>query len=218
MLGVIGRNGAGKITLLKILSRITEPTAGRARTARPRRQPARGRHRLPPRADRAREHLPERRDPGHEPARRSRASSTRSWPSPRSRHSSTRRSSAIPAACTSGWRSPSPRISSRRSCSSTKCWRSATPRSRRSAWARWATSRATGPHRAVRQPQHAEHRKALSARGRHRRRAGRIQGDPVTCLAAYLGARAEPRPGRRPRGGAAPRPTAGCRCSPARFT
>ena len=29
MVGIIGRNGAGKITLLKILSRITEPTAGR---------------------------------------------------------------------------------------------------------------------------------------------------------------------------------------------
>ena len=29
MLGIIGRNGAGKSTLLKILSRITEPTEGR---------------------------------------------------------------------------------------------------------------------------------------------------------------------------------------------
>src|SRR5690606_21502193 len=30
VLGIIGRNGAGKITLLKILSRITEPSFGRA--------------------------------------------------------------------------------------------------------------------------------------------------------------------------------------------
>ena len=57
VLGIIGRNGAGKTTLLKILSRITEPTAGRVRLARPRREPARGRHRLSPRADRPREHL-----------------------------------------------------------------------------------------------------------------------------------------------------------------
>ncbi len=27
VVGIIGRNGAGKVTLLKILSRITEPTA-----------------------------------------------------------------------------------------------------------------------------------------------------------------------------------------------
>ncbi len=31
VVGIIGRNGAGKITLLKILSRITEPTSGRVR-------------------------------------------------------------------------------------------------------------------------------------------------------------------------------------------
>ena len=29
VVGIIGRNGAGKCTLLKILSRITEPTEGR---------------------------------------------------------------------------------------------------------------------------------------------------------------------------------------------
>ena len=69
VVGIIGRNGAGKSTLLKILSRITEPTAGRARAPRPRRLAARGRNRLPRRADRAREHLPERRDPRHAQAR-----------------------------------------------------------------------------------------------------------------------------------------------------
>src|SRR5215510_5839350 len=31
VVGVIGRNGAGKSTILKILTRITEPTSGRAR-------------------------------------------------------------------------------------------------------------------------------------------------------------------------------------------
>ena len=46
---------------------------GRGRHPRPRRQPAGGRHRLPPGADRPREHLPQRRDPRHEPRARSRA-------------------------------------------------------------------------------------------------------------------------------------------------
>ena len=59
VLGIIGRNGAGKSTLLKILSRITEPTRGRATIRGPGRQPARGRHRLSPGSDRAREYLPQ---------------------------------------------------------------------------------------------------------------------------------------------------------------
>ena len=63
VLGIIGRNGAGKSTLLKILSRITEPTDRRVNAARPGRQPAGGRHRLPSGTDRPREHLPQRRDP-----------------------------------------------------------------------------------------------------------------------------------------------------------
>ena len=61
VLGVIGRNGAGKSTLLKLLSRITPPTKGEVRALRPGRQPARGRHRLPSRAHRPRERLPQRR-------------------------------------------------------------------------------------------------------------------------------------------------------------
>ena len=92
----------------------SRPT-GRARSARTRRDPARGRHRLSSRADRPREHLPERRDPRHDARARSRASSTRSSPSPRSRSSSTRRSSATRAACTCGSRSRSRRTSSPRS-------------------------------------------------------------------------------------------------------
>ena len=112
---IIGRNGAGKTTLLKILSRHHRPDGRRGARLGPRRLAARGRHRLPPRPDRAREHLPERRDPRHAPAARSSASSTRSSRSPRSSASSTRRSSATRAGCTCGSRSPSPRTSSRRS-------------------------------------------------------------------------------------------------------
>ena len=91
VLGVIGRNGAGKSTLLKMLTRITTPTAGRAEI--------RGRvgsllevgTGLPPGADRARERLPERRDPRHEAPRDHAEASTRSSSSPGSRSSSTRR-------------------------------------------------------------------------------------------------------------------------------
>ena len=90
VLGVIGRNGAGKSTLLKVLTRITDADRRAARDSRPRGQPARGRHRLPPRAHRPRERLPERRHPGHEAARDRRASSTRSSSSPASSSSSTR--------------------------------------------------------------------------------------------------------------------------------
>ena len=91
VVGIIGRNGAGKSTLLKILSRITKPTDGQAAVARPRRQPARSRHRLSSRTDRPRKHLPQRRHPRHDAPRDRRASSTRSSPSPRSSSSSTRR-------------------------------------------------------------------------------------------------------------------------------
>ena len=127
VVGLIGRNGAGKSTLLKLLSRITQPTEGRIELHGPVGIAARGRHRLPPRADRPREHLPQRRDPRHAPRARSTASSTRSSSSPASSSSSTRRSSATRAACTCAWPSRSPRTSTPRSCSSTRCSRSATP-------------------------------------------------------------------------------------------
>ena len=69
VVGFIGRNGAGKSTLLKVLTRITPPTEGTA-TIRGRvgsmLEVGTG---LPSRADRAREHLPERRDPRHEAPR-----------------------------------------------------------------------------------------------------------------------------------------------------
>ena len=59
--GIIGRNGAGKSTFLKI-RRAHRPTDGRRRArSRPRRRAARGGHRVSSRADGARERLPERR-------------------------------------------------------------------------------------------------------------------------------------------------------------
>ena len=67
VLGVIGRNGAGKSTLLKLLTRITGPTAGRIDLWGRVGLVAGGGHRLPPRAHRPGERLPERVDPGHEP-------------------------------------------------------------------------------------------------------------------------------------------------------
>ena len=88
--GSSAANGAGKSTLLKILTRITTPTEGRARDPRPGRQPARGRDRVPPRADRPREHLPERLDSRDEAARDHSGTSPRSSSSPGSRSSSTR--------------------------------------------------------------------------------------------------------------------------------
>ncbi len=92
----------------------------------PRRQPARGRHRLPSRADRPREHLSQRRHPRHGPSRDHAEAARDRGLRRRRRSSSTRPSSATRAACTCGSRSPSPPISSPRSCSSTRCSRSAT--------------------------------------------------------------------------------------------
>ena len=115
VLGIIGRNGAGKSTLLKVLSRITEPTEGRVTIAgrvasllevgtgfHPE---LTGRENIylngailgmTPRRDQAQVRRDRR-------LRRGRAAS------------STRRSSAIRAACMCAWPSPWPRISSRRS-------------------------------------------------------------------------------------------------------
>ena len=65
VVGIIGRNGAGKSTLLKILSRITAPTTGEVRLGGKVASLLEVGHRLSPRADRPREHLPQRRDPRH---------------------------------------------------------------------------------------------------------------------------------------------------------
>ena len=66
VLGVIGRNGAGQVDAPEDphADRGADDRAGR--DPRPGRQPARGRDRLQPGAHRARERLPERRDPRHE--------------------------------------------------------------------------------------------------------------------------------------------------------
>jgi len=57
VVGIIGRNGAGKSTLLKICEPHTEPTSGKFSLIWPRRQPARSRHRLSSRIDRAGKHF-----------------------------------------------------------------------------------------------------------------------------------------------------------------
>ncbi len=99
IVGVIGRNGAGKSTLLKILSRITEPTDGRVILQRTRRKPARGRHWLPSRVNRAREHLSQWCDSRHDAARRFARNSTRLSHSRKSIGSLIRRSSIIHRVC-----------------------------------------------------------------------------------------------------------------------
>ena len=101
-LGLVGRNGAGKSTLLKLLSRITLPTEGRLEIRRADRNAARGRDRVPSRAHRPREHLPQRRDPRHAAREIAREVRRDRRVLRRSSGSSTRRSSATRAACTCG--------------------------------------------------------------------------------------------------------------------
>ena len=67
VVGIIGRNGAGKSTLLKVLSRITNLQPGPGSATRARCEPAGGRNRLSPRADRSREHFPKWRHPRDAP-------------------------------------------------------------------------------------------------------------------------------------------------------
>ena len=70
--GLIGENGSGKSTLLKCIARILRPERGRDHEHGQDLRAARARRGLPPRALRARERLPQRRDPRHveEAARR----------------------------------------------------------------------------------------------------------------------------------------------------
>ena len=143
VLGVIGRNGAGKSTLLKLLSRITPPTKGEVRLygrVGSLLEVGTGFH--PELTGRENVYLN-----GAILGMRTKEIDRRfdeivafagveqflDTPVKRSR-----------AACTCGSRSPSPRTSTPRSCSSTRCSRSATPSSSRNASARWRTSHRPG--------------------------------------------------------------------------
>ncbi len=130
VVGIIGRNGAGKSTLLKILSKITYPTSGRV-LARSRRNtsiaPA-PRTRTAGTAPHRSEYRPTSRR-----RRRSMRSSMRSSSSLGWSVSSTHPSNAIRAACGCGSALRWPHIWSPTCSSSMRCWRWATPYSRRNA-------------------------------------------------------------------------------------
>ncbi len=114
VVGIVGRNGAGKTTLLKML-RGSPSRPQRGAAPRARRLAARGRHRVPSRALRARENVFLNGAILGMSRREIRRSSTRSSRSPRSSGSSIRGHSATRAACTSGSRSPCRRFWSPRS-------------------------------------------------------------------------------------------------------
>ena len=163
---------------------------------RPGRQPARGRHRVPPRAHRPRERLPQRLAARDEAAGDPAGSSPRSSSSPGSSSSSTRRSSATRAGCPSDSPSPSPRISSPRSCSSTRCSRSATPSSSAAVSGGWRTSAQSGrtvlfvSHHMQAVAQLCD-RAILPRQGRRSFSTGRAPtSSPSTCRPAAAAARA----------------------------
>ena len=131
--GILGHNGSGKSTLLKCVAGHPAAQRGRDRHARPAGRAARAGRRLPPRADRPREHLHERVDPRALEARHRQRCSTRSSRSRSSRSSSTCRCGTTRRACTSGSGSRSRSTSTPTSSSSTRCSRSATRRSSASA-------------------------------------------------------------------------------------
>ena len=132
--GIVGRNGSGKSTLLKIMSSIYRADGGRIRIAGPARALHRARRRLQPGADLARERRPQRRDDGARP--------------PRGRPPPRRRPRLRRAARVLGPQAQellvgddgAPRVlgdgrgGRRHHARSTRCWPSATRRSRRSAW------------------------------------------------------------------------------------
>ena len=144
-LGIFGRNGSGKSTMLKMLARILSPDAGHDRGQGSRRRAARGRRGLPPRVLRDREHLPERRDLRHVARRSWRRGSTTSSRSRSSSGSPTTRSRRTRAACTRVSASRSPSTSTRTCCWSTRCSPSVTRASARAATS--ACSRSARPAR-----------------------------------------------------------------------
>ena len=131
--GVIGRNGSGKSTALKLVAGITKPTSGTVHGAGPHLRADRAGRGLPSGDLRPRERLHQRhharadqaRDPGalrrDRRVRRAR------------RTSSTRRSRRTRPACTCVSASPSRFTWIPTSCWWTRCWRSATRASRTSA-------------------------------------------------------------------------------------
>ena len=111
----------GQVDAAEVRRRHPAAERGRDRHPRPARRAARARRRLPPRADRAREHLHERVDPRAVEDATSTGSSTRSSRSPSSRSSSTCRCGTTRRACTCGSGSRSRSTSIPTSCSSTRC-------------------------------------------------------------------------------------------------
>ncbi len=112
-LGIIGRNGAGKSTLLKLLSRITAPTEGEIRSAAAASMLEVGTGFHPEMTGRENIYM-NGAILGMTRTPRSTQSCRRSLNFPSAATLSTRRSSAIPAACTSSSPSPWPRISTDR--------------------------------------------------------------------------------------------------------
>ena len=102
-LGIIGHNGSGKSTALKVLTGIYRPTSGHGEGERQRVGAPGGGGRLPSGADRSGEHPAQRDDPRASPTARSTASWTRSSSSPISVSTSMLRSSTTRAGCTCGW-------------------------------------------------------------------------------------------------------------------
>jgi hypothetical protein len=111
VVGIIGHNGAGKSTLLKIISLITEPTRAKWRSWAASAASSTS-DRLPSRADRARERVSQRGDPGHAP-RRDHAEVRRDRELRGTEAFLIRPSSTTRAACTCAWRSRWRRISTR---------------------------------------------------------------------------------------------------------
>ena len=161
---------------------------------RPGRLAARGRHRLPRRADRAREHLPERRDPRHDPARgAARLDEIVDFAGLERVHGHAGQAllvGHVPAARLRhrrphGGRDPARRRGARRRRRRVPA---ALPREDE-------RGRAQRPHRAVRQPQHGRDGPAVPDDDVARQ--GRVRGDRADRRRSSTSTCARPRPSRR---------------------